>query len=180
MRTPRDLIYQRIMLLASSHLGREKIAEHTDALAAAFSEFEINTVPRINAALAQFSHETYGFRWLRELGGPSYFLKYEGRKDLGNTQPGDGRRYKGRGYIMITGRSNYRLIGQRLKLTLLEQPELAEQPLHAARISSCWWQEHGLNELSDRNEFRMITRIINGGYNGYKDRLNMYYKLLLI
>ena len=93
---------------------------------------------------------------------------------------GDGARFRGRGYIQITGRDNYARMAERLNLPLLDHPELALQPIIAARISSCWWMDHGLNELADGRRFRSITRVINGGVNGYEDRQRRYRQLLAL
>jgi putative chitinase len=154
---------------------------HSAALIPAFERFEINTPDRVAAALAQFAHETGGFRWLRELGGARYFAtRYDSRKDLGNLQPGDGARFRGRGYIQITGRANYARMATATGYPLLARPELAEDPDVAALISSCWWQEHGLNELADQRRIKAITRIINGGLNGYEDRKLRYGQLLAL
>lgn len=144
----------------------------------ALDEFEINTPVRIAAFLAQIGHESGGLRFWAEIWGPTEAQRrYEGRKDLGNTQPGDGKRFKGRGPIQITGRANYRKYGLLLNLPLLETPELAEQPQHGFRIAGAFWRENGLNALADRNNpggFREITRRINGGHNGLADRLNYW------
>lgn len=172
------LIAQGVPVMANPSLRKSAIVDHVNALDAAFDRFDIYTPDRICAALAQFAHETGGFRWLRELGSVRYLRRYEGRKDLGNTQPGDGARFRGRGYIQITGRDNYTRMAERLNLPLLDQPELAQQPAIAARISACWWAEHRLNELADGRRFRSITRIINGGLNGYEDRQRRYRQLL--
>jgi DNA modification methylase len=85
---------------------------------------------------------------------------------LGNNQLGDGYRFRGRGYIQLTGRHNYRHASAQLGIPLLEHPELAEQPEYAARIAGWYWFQRALNRLADGGEFRQITRVINGGYNG--------------
>ena len=93
------------------------------------------------AFLAQVAHESGNFRYIREIWGPTPDQKgYEGRRDLGNTQPGDGKRYMGRGYIQITGRANYRRYGKKLGIDLENNPELAEQPDIAARIAVEYWK----------------------------------------
>jgi len=170
------LLARGVPLMAHPKLSRAKINEHIEALEPAFEQFElIKTPDRICAGLAQFAHETGGFKWLKELGGLSYFRKYEGRKDLGNIYSGDGLRFPGRGYIMQTGRSNYEQIQRWFPdIPLMEQPELAEQPQYAALFSCRWWQSRGLNELADAGKFQTITRRINGGFNGLADRVQRY------
>lgn len=169
------LLVRGVPLMAHPGLTRAKISEHIDALEPAFDRFWINTPDRICAALAQFAHETGGFRWLRELGSARYFQRYEGRPELGNTQPGDGARFRGRGYIQLTGRTNYEQMQQWFPdIPLMEQPELAEQPQYAALFSCRWWVSRGLNELADAGKFQTITRRINGGLNGLEDRVRRY------
>jgi len=134
----------------------------------AMHEFEIDANPAREAHfLAQIAHESGGFRYVRELASGE---AYEGRADLGNTEPGDGVRYKGRGLIQITGRANYKDCGDALGLDLLAEPELLERSDLACRSAGWYWQEHALNELADRGDIRSITRKINGGYNGLSDR----------
>jgi len=169
------LLARGVPLMAHPKLSRAKINEHIEALEPAFEFFWINTPDRICAALAQFAHETGGWQWLRELGGARYFQRYEGRKDLGNTQPGDGPRFRGRGYIQLTGRTNYEQMARWFpEFPLMQQPEFAEQPACAAFFSAKWWQSRGLNELADAGKFQTITRRINGGLNGLADRVQRY------
>jgi predicted chitinase len=105
---------------------------------------------------------------------------YEGRRDLGNTQPGDGRRYKGRGPIQITGRANYRAAGKALGLPLEQNPKLAENPEVGFRLAAWYWKSRGLNKYADGSQsgFDKITKRINGGYNGKADRDQFYRKAL--
>lgn len=95
---------------------------------------------------------------------------YEGRKDLGNTERGDGIRFKGRGLIMITGRANYLSAGKALGLDLITSPQLAAEPVNALRIACLYWQTHGLNALADLDDMDGITKRINGGLNGLASR----------
>ena len=95
---------------------------------------------------------------------------YEGRRDLGNTQPGDGVRYKGRGPIQLTGRNNYRAAGQALGLPLEQNPTLASRPDVGFRIAGWFWKTRGLNALADQGAFTTISERINGGHNGLADR----------
>lgn len=144
-------------------------------LEAAMEEFEINTVPRQAAFLAQIGHESGGLHYTKEIWGPTPTQeRYEGRADLGNTQPGDGSKFRGRGLIQMTGRANYDKVGDALGLPLIDHPELLETPANAARSAAWFWQSHGLNELADAGEFERITRRINGGLNGQEDRLALW------
>ncbi|WP_310646839.1 glycoside hydrolase family 19 protein [Limnohabitans sp.] len=141
-------------------------------IVAAMAEFEINTPARTSMFLAQIGHESGGLVYTTELWGPTPAQRgYEGRKDLGNTQPGDGLKYRGRGLIQITGRINYDHVGQAFLLDLLQNPSLLSAPALAARSAAWYWKEHGLNELADAGDFEHITRRINGGLNGYKERM---------
>lgn len=142
---------------------------------AACIEFEITAPTRLAAFLAQVGHESGGFVYTREIWGPTEAQKrYEGRKDLGNTQPGDGSRYRGRGLIQITGRANYEAVARALGIDCVRRPELLEQPEHAARASAWWWAAHGCNELADAGDFVALTRRVNGGTTGLADRLDRW------
>lgn len=146
-----------------------------EPLTAAMAEFDINTPARQAAFIAQIGHESGQLRWLREIWGPTPVQeRYEGRADLGNTQPGDGSKYRGRGLIQLTGRANYRTAGQALGLSLEDLPEMVERPEVACRTAAWFWKSRGLNELADAGEFEKITRRINGGLNGQADRLALY------
>jgi putative chitinase len=140
-------------------------------LNATMTEFNINTPLRQAAFLAQVAHESGQLKYLRELATGD---AYEGRKDLGNTQEGDGVRFKGRGLIQITGRSNYKACGIALGLDLINRPELLETPLLACRSAGWFWSEHGLNELADKGDQVAVTKRINGGTNGLADRLALF------
>jgi putative chitinase len=142
---------------------------------AALEEFHIDTPARIAAFIAQIAHETGELKYMREIWGPTKAQTgYEGRKDLGNTQPGDGKRYKGRGAFQLTGRANYRQYGKLLKLPLEEQPSLAELPENSFRIAGAYWNSRHCSELADKGEFAAITRAINGGLNGQAERLRFW------
>ncbi|HEJ3656997.1 TPA: glycoside hydrolase family 19 protein [Pseudomonas aeruginosa] len=99
---------------------------------------------------------------------------YASRNGNGAEASGDGWRYRGRGLLQITGRSNYRAAAAGLGQPLEAEPELLEQPEWAALSAAWWWSTHGLNELADRGEFAAITRRINGGLNGQSERLELW------
>ncbi len=99
---------------------------------------------------------------------------YPNRNGNGDESSGDGWRFRGRGLLQITGRRNYRTVGDSLGLPLEIEPELLEQPEHAASSSAWWWAARGLNGLADRCEFAAITRRINGGMNGQAERMALW------
>lgn len=131
---------------------------------------ECYTIERAAAILAQIAHETGGFRYMIEQGRDSYFSRYDGRKDLGNIYTGDGARFRGRGFIQLTGRANYERCGRALGIDLVQHPELAEQSGIAAMTLAWYWNEHDLNHYADRGDFLGLTRAINGGLNGLENR----------
>jgi predicted chitinase len=150
-------------------------ASYLPHLLAALEEAQINTRNRIAAFLAQLAHESGELKYWRELASGA---AYEGRKDLGNTQPGDGVRYAGRGPIQITGRRNVTDCGKALGLDLVNHPELLETPEVGFRSAAWFWTSRDLNPLADEGNFDRITRIINGGYNGKAHR-DAYYERAL-
>ena len=141
------------------------------ALNAAMAEFGITTPARQASFLSQVGHESGQLLYVRELASGQ---AYEGRKDLGNGQPGDGVRFRGRGLIQITGRINYAACGKALGLDLLAQPALLEQTVNACRSAGWFWQSRGLNALADAGDQVAVTRRINGGTNGLADRLALF------
>lgn len=151
-------------------------------LQAALTEFAIEAPARAAAFLAQLAHESGQFRFMEEIWGPTAAQRrYEPvstlATNLGNTQAGDGKRYKGRGPIQITGRANYKRFGDLLGADLVSEPTRAALPEVGFRVAGLYWQKKGLNELADRvtdDAFREITRRINGGFNGLEDRRRFY------
>jgi predicted chitinase len=157
-------------------------AELLPPLAAAMAEFAIEAPARAAAFLAQLAHESGQFRFMEEVWGPTPAqTRYEPASTLatalGNTEAGDGRRFKGRGPIQITGRANYRRFGDLLGVDLTAAPERAAAPDLAFRIAGLFWSKKGLNELADQvtpDAFKEITRRINGGFNGLAERQQFY------
>lgn len=151
-----------------------------NALSAEFSDVTsrygiLATARRLCHFLAQAAHETAGLRTLEEFGGPSYWNRYEGRADLGNTQPGDGIRYHGRGIFQLTGRSNYRAIGTRIGKQLEDDPDLAGNG-DISLLTACeYWKARKIEEAADGNDINEVTRRINGGHNGLAER-QMYFR----
>lgn len=148
-----------------------KVPLFLGALNRAMAERGINTPARRAAFLAQLAHESGELRYMEEIASGE---AYEGRANLGNTQPGDGKRFKGRGPIQLTGRANYRKAGEALGLNLEDRPEQVADPETGCRVAGWFWQTRGLNELADAGDFREITRRINGGFR-HLDRREAYH-----
>jgi len=160
-----ELLTPEALVHIAHRLDLEEAAELCEVFRPAMEWANIITPPRMAAFLGQTCYESGEFRYRRELGPESYFQRYEGRKDLGNIYPGDGPRYRGRGYIQLTGRYNYGRAGEALGLNLVANPDLAEEPLIAAHIAAWYWYDRDLNPLADENTesaFMRITRAING------------------
>jgi predicted chitinase len=141
--------------------------------------YEIDTPLRASAFLAQIAHESAELRFMEEIWGPTaqqkrYDPPTDLAKRLGNLQPGDGFRYRGRGPIQITGRANYKKYGDLLGVDLVGNPDLASTPQYAFSTAALFWKTNGLNELADVQDFITITRRINGGLNGLQDRQKYY------
>lgn len=151
----------------------ENISKYLEPLNLAMEKFEINTPRRQAAFLAQLAHESGSLKYVEEIASGE---AYEGREDLGNTEPGDGKRFKGRGLIQITGRTNYHDVGRALNFDFVKEPEKMELPVSAAMVSAWFWKERGLNRLADIDAFLKISIRINGANkktglpNGWEDR----------
>lgn len=139
-------------------------------LGVAFARYDITTPRRAAMTVAQMAHESAGFRTSEEYASGA---DYEGRRDLGNTQPGDGVRFKGRGRIQITGRSNYTAVSKAFGVDFVANPpKLAQSPW--SELASCWWLSKHCPGFADRDDFVGLTRCINGGLNGLADRQKYY------
>ena len=133
----------------------------------AMQRYQIVGAKRVAAFIAQIGHESGQLVYVRELWGPSPTqMRYEGRKDLGNTEAGDGFKFRGRGLIQVTGRANYAACGEALALDLINHPELLEQPQHACMSAAWFWGTHGLNTLADAGDNDNIGSVINTGGKG--------------
>lgn len=137
--------------------------------------------------LAQTAHETGNFEHMVEIGGKLDFKKYEPKfvkdkktgkltnvnskaKTLGNNKPGDGAKYKGRGYIQLTGKYNYKRAGEALGLDLVENPQLVEKPEIAAKVAVWFWQNRVQPRVDNFDNTRAVTKPINAGLKGLSSR----------
>ncbi len=146
------------------------------------SKYGIDSPARVKMFLAQTAHESANFTALTEKISNSQAESNYGKntsvgRKLGNTEPGDGAKYKGRGIIQLTGRENYAKIGEIIGKDLENNPELAADPQTAIEIAAAFWQRSGLNSLADSGDVRAVTKIINGGLNGLASRMKLFSKL---
>jgi len=181
-------------------------ADWVQPLNTAMARFDIVTAPRMAAFLAQAAHESNQLRWLVErldyspkrlmAVWPRRFptlehaeayahsperlanFVYANRLGNGDAASGDGWRYRGRGIFQLTGRGNYRRVGEALGLPLEAEPELLEQPGYAALSAAQFWQARGLNELADDRsddndltDFERICVLVSGGRTGLTARM---------
>lgn len=138
------------------------------------TQYGISTPLRMAHFISQVAHESGGFRYMKEIWGPTPAQKkYEGRKDLGNVHKGDGKKYMGRSPMQLTGYANYLKYSNLLGINLVENPELAETYQWGAAIACAYWNENSLNTLADKDDCKAVTKRINGGYNGLAERQQM-------
>lgn len=144
-------------------------------LSKAMADFGIDTPARQAAFLANVGHESGGLHWLVEIWGPSIAQRnYEppAKKalDLGNTQQGDGFKFRGRGLLQTTGRANFAAVSKALGIDYVADPERLAEPEDASRSACYFWKSHNLNHFADAGDFLSIVKTINGGYNGLSER----------
>ncbi len=168
---PKGGVTARQLAAIMPTLPRVKAALYLPYLNAAMAEGAITTPLRMAAFLAQLAHESVQLRYFEEIASGA---AYEGRTSLGNTHPGDGKRFKGRGPIQLTGRANYTAASKALKVDLVGHPTLAATPAYGFRIAAWFWTSRGLNALADRRHFDAITLRVNGGLRGKRSR-DAYY-----
>jgi putative chitinase len=173
------------------HIRNDAALVYPDYINEYAPKYEVNTPQRMQMFLAQVAHESGSFRYTREIASGN---AYEGRTDLGNVFPGDGVKFKGKGLIQITGRSNHQSCSLALfgDNRLLLNPDIIATPRYATESAFWFWKTKGLNELCDKPEdwekeiirndgekkryskIQWITRKINGGLNGINEREEFY------
>lgn len=177
-------------LVAIAGKSRPLMPGLVDSINALCPSYEIDTAQEYAHFLAQACHETDHFKTLREYASGK---AYEGRADLGNTQPGDGIRFRGRGIFQTTGRANYLQLGIKKgrRDLFINTPELLEQPEYAVWSACEYWKTRGLNDIAnhadndrlkkkyrgkviDVSPVEFISLTINGGYNGMDERKKFY------
>ena len=144
-------------------------------------KYGITTPARIRHFIAQCSHESGLGRYTEELGGPSHCSKYDGRRDLGNTQPGDGCRFKGGGYIQLTGRNNYQQFANSIGDSKVMEGVSYVAKKYPWSSAGFWWKNNNMNSLCDKGaSVEVISKRVNGGYNGLAERKKYYSKACTI
>jgi putative chitinase len=174
-------------------------AQWLESLNAAMLRFNINTPRRIAAFIGQCAHESANFTaltenlnyrgeslmrvWPRHFPTPEVAAQYHRKPEqianrayanrMGNgpEASGDGWKYRGRGLIQLTGKDNYQLASDALRVDLVNNPDLVTQPDMAALTAAWFWNKRGLNDLADAGDNQQISRRINGGTHGMDDRL---------
>lgn len=155
----------------------DRAAQFAPHIESARARFGITSPRDVAMFLAQIAYESGELRYVREIASGE---AYEGRRDLGNTEPGDGPRFRGRGLIQLTGRDNYRRCGQALGVDLIADPDRLAEPQLAAWSAGWFWRENGLTGLAEGPDpIVACTRRINGGLNGLADRKRYYDRALV-
>lgn len=165
--SPADLI---AVLRSDPSVSDDNATKYGPLLLSTAIRYRVTTPLRLAYFLSQLAHESGGFKYTEELASGA---AYERRKDLGNTQPGDGPRYKGRGLVQITGRASYARYAKFSGTDVVSEPHLlAEIP--ACVDSAGWFWQYGaftdISKLADKDDIKGVTRLINGGYRGLADR----------
>lgn len=146
---------------------RTNVERYWPLLAAQLRQWGMDSLRVDAAAAATTAVETGSFAPVTEVGSTSYFDKYEPNtsvgKVLGNTQPGDGYRYRGRGFIQLTGRYNYRHFGQIVGTDLEAYPERALEPVTAAKVLAAYFKERGVDRAAERGDWTEVRRLVQGG-----------------
>ncbi len=164
--------------LRAAGASPRKADEYLAPLTLAMTEFDIRDGERPAMFLAQVAHESGSFEYTTELWGPTPAQAgYEGRRDLGNAQPGDGSRFRGHGLIQITGRANHEAAARFFGVDVGAVIPILQSPAGASRSAAQWWHANGCNYAADQFDFVKVTKIINGGLNGFADRLARYKRI---
>ena len=161
------LINQAQLIEICGHTPQDFLQKLVPGLNQALNKYQINKPLRIAHFIAQVAHESGAFQYMEEIADGA---DYEGREDLGNTQPGDGMRFKGRGLIQLTGRSNYESFSKSMSIDFVTNPKQVAELPYAILCAAWFWDTNKLNPIADQDDIKGITLTINGGLNGFEDR----------
>ncbi|MCB5201870.1 glycoside hydrolase family 19 protein [Neorhizobium sp. T786] len=178
---------QQLRLAAKGKVNEANMNAVLDALSKYGQRFGLDKPHRLSQFLAQVMHESGDFKYDKEIWGPTAAQKrYEGRKDLGNTAAGDGKRFMGRSAIQITGRANYAEFTRWCRAFAKTAPDFTKEPEKVNTdpwegLGPVWyWDTRNLNKWADQGDIETVTKRINGGLNGYDDRVNRYCRISLV
>ena len=180
-----DIISKQLQDIYS--IKAELADKWVDHLNKAMNKYGITTPLRQAAFLAQVGHESGRLKFVKEIWNPKQCVwqnNYEGSKSLGNTQVGDGEKFKGHGLIQITGRANHAQAAHDLGIDCVNNPELLCQPQYAALVSAWFWDINKINFYADKSDIDGVSDKVNKGHKtdkygdslGFKDRLDLYTK----
>ncbi len=165
-KTPAE--WEAVIKIAAPNGKHWIVIGFADALPLIVDKYNVNTSTRQAHFISQCAHESDGFNTTREYANGN---AYEGRRDLGNTHKGDGPRFRGRGLIQLTGRFNYQKASDAMGFDYVGEPDLVERFPAAALVSAWWWDANGCNQLADKDDPKLVTLRVNGGYNGLPQRV---------
>lgn len=164
-----------IVALVNVGVRTSRAEEFAKPLTLAMQEFGIVTPLEQAAFLANGLHETMMLRYLREIWGPTVAQKkYDNRTEKGNTNPGDGYRYRGGGFIHLTWCCNYETTGKAIGVDLKSNPERVAEPTIASRSAGHFWKSRGLHAVLAAGGFVAVVKSINGGTNGLAERERLF------
>lgn len=166
---------EQMLKIVGSEQHKDRIQAMMPGINETCHRFQINTPLRMAHFFGQILHESGGFRWLREIWGPTDAQsRYEPpsrlASDLGNVSSGDGKRYMGRGVIQLTGRYNYKQFSDAMGIDFLSNPDLVASPQYAVLVGGWYWDTRKINSAADNDDLLRVTRLVNGGKNGLADR----------
>lgn len=155
------------------------VAANWPRLEAALDTAEIYSDLTAVACIATVSIETGTFSPIKERGGPVYLTNlYENRVDLGNDEAGDGVKFRGRGFVQITGRWDYQHFGGEIGIDLISNPDAALDPNVAAKILAQYFKERQIRDYADSQNWEMVRRRVNGGLTGWPRYIDAVGKLV--
>jgi putative chitinase len=159
--------WKKVLLAVCPHGNKAILSGMCDTMPAIITIADLNTPLRLAHFLSQCAEESAGFTAWHEFASG---WAYEGRRDLGNVQRGDGPRYRGAGDIETTGRANYARLGKVLGIDLVNHPELLQQFPAWGLSGAVYWRDHHINNHADADDCNACTKAVNGGYNGLSAR----------
>lgn len=162
-----QLITVEQLIKIAPHASQSRLHELAPGINQTLEQFKIDTILRIAHFIAQVAHESGSFNYMEEIASGE---DYEGVDDLGNVQPGDGIKFKGRGLIQLTGRTNYQNFSKAMNIDFIAKPELVAKAPYAILAAGWFWDTNHINRHADNDDVERVTEVINGGHNGLDDR----------